>query len=97
MSTTYPVPFEVAPVGERPPTIENQQLVRLYRDMVRIRIFEEEVVDAFRAGLIPGSTHPCIGQEAIKVGALDAIGQQDMVLATYRGHAEALLRGIDPV
>src|ERR1700722_3359362 len=97
MSTTYPVPVEMAPIGERPVAIDSEHLLRLYQDMVRVRAFEEEVVDAFRAGLIPGSTHPCIGQEAIKVGSLHAIEQRDLVLATYRGHAEALIKGIDPV
>lgn len=97
MSVTYPVPADEAPVGDLPTALDADDLRRLHLDMVRVRTFEEVVVDAFRAGLIPGSTHPCIGQEAIKVGALDAIDQRDLVLATYRGHAEALLKGIDPV
>src|SRR5690606_35684049 len=93
----YPLPADQSPIGERPVGLDDAHLLRLYRDMVRVRIFEEEIVDAFRAGLIPGSTHPCIGQEATKVGALDVIEPRDLVLATYRGHAEALLKGIDPV
>jgi TPP-dependent pyruvate/acetoin dehydrogenase alpha subunit len=97
MSIICPVPVEHATVGERPSTIDGDRLLELFRSMVRVRAFEEEVVSAFRAGLIPGSTHPCIGQEAIKVGALDAIQPRDLVLATYRGHGEALLKGIDPV
>src|SRR5919204_3216764 len=97
MSITYPVPVEKVSVGERTPGVDDLHLLRLYRDMVRVRVFEEEVVDAFRAGLIPGSTHPCIGQEAIKAGAIDAIEPDDLVLATYRGHGEALLKGVDPV
>jgi TPP-dependent pyruvate/acetoin dehydrogenase alpha subunit len=97
MSATLPIPVDEAPVGNRPSGLDDEQLLRLYRDMVRVRIFEEEIVDAFRAGLVPGSTHPCIGQEAIKVGALDAIDSIDLVLATYRGHGEALLKGVDPV
>jgi pyruvate dehydrogenase E1 component alpha subunit len=95
--TTLPIPVDEAPVGERPAAFDDEHLVRLYADMIRVRAFEEEVVDAFRAGLIPGSTHPCIGQEAIKAAALDAIEQDDLVLATYRGHGEALLKGVDPV
>lgn len=97
MSTTYPLSIETAPIGERPGTIDDEHLTRLFEDMLRVRAFEEEAVDAFRAGLIPGSTHPCIGQEAIKVGALDAIEERDLILATYRGHAEALLKRVDPV
>jgi TPP-dependent pyruvate/acetoin dehydrogenase alpha subunit len=95
--TVIPVPVDEAPVGERPGDLTDEHLLRLYRDMVRVRVFEEEVVDAFRAGLVPGSTHPCIGQEAIKAGALDAIDRSDLVLATYRGHGEALLKGTEPV
>jgi TPP-dependent pyruvate/acetoin dehydrogenase alpha subunit len=97
MSATLPIPVDDAPVGAPPADVEPDRLLRLYADMVRVRIFEEEVVDAFRAGLIPGSTHPCIGQEAIKAAALDAIEPDDLVLATYRGHGETLLKGVDPV
>jgi acetoin:2,6-dichlorophenolindophenol oxidoreductase subunit alpha len=95
--TVIPAPVDEAPVGERPGDLTDEHLLRLYREMVRVRVFEEEVVDAFRAGLIPGSTHPCIGQEGIKAGALDAIEPSDLVLATYRGHGEALLKGTEPV
>jgi pyruvate dehydrogenase E1 component alpha subunit len=92
-----PIPVDEAPIGERPLDLTEEHLLQLYADMVRVRVFEEEIVDAFRAGLIPGSTHPCIGQEAIKAGALDAIEPSDLVLATYRGHGEALLKGVMPV
>ena len=95
--TVIPVPVDEAPVGERPGDLTDEHLLRLYQDMIRVRVFEEEVVDAFRAGLVPGSTHPCIGQEGIKAGALDAIDPSDLVLATYRGHGEALLKGTDPL
>ncbi len=95
--TVTPVPVEEAPVGERPADLTDEHLLKLYVDMIRVRVFEEEIIDAFRAGLVPGSTHPCIGQEAIKAGALDVIEQSDLVLATYRGHGEALLKGVEPV
>jgi TPP-dependent pyruvate/acetoin dehydrogenase alpha subunit len=82
MSITHPVPLENVTVGKRVDGLDDAHLLRLYNDMVRVRAFEDEVVEAFRAGLIPGSTHPCIGQEAIKAGALDAIQQRDLILAT---------------
>ena len=97
MPTILPLPFDTAPIAERPRDLDDEHLLRLYKDMSRVRAFEEEIVDAFRAGLIPGSTHPCIGQEACKAGALDAIERRDLILATYRGHAEAVLKGVDPV
>jgi pyruvate dehydrogenase E1 component alpha subunit len=91
-----PPDAEEAPIGTRPHELSDEQLVSLYRTMSRIRAFEEEVVEAFNARLIPGSTHPCIGQEAIKAAAIDAIEPSDLVLATYRGHGEAIAKGVDP-
>lgn len=95
--TIAPVPVAEAVPGARPDGVDDSTLLALHRAMARVRAFEEEVVSAFAAGLIPGSTHPCIGQEAIKAGALSALRPDDLVLATYRGHAEALLKGVDPV
>ncbi len=95
--TIAPVPVDEAVPGPRPTTTDDEQLLSLYRAMMRIRAFEDEVVDAFAKGLIPGSTHPCIGAEAIKAGALATLRPDDLVFATYRGHGEVLLKGVDPV
>lgn len=73
-----------------------QEKLGLYRQMALIRAFEESAIDLFSQGLITGSTHPCIGQEAIAVGACSALERQDLVLATYRGHGVALAKGCDP-
>jgi len=96
-SAFAPVPVDEAAPGERPGDAADDALVELYRAMVRVRAFEEQVIDAFNAGLIPGSTHPCIGAEGIKAGALSTLRQDDLVFATYRGHGEALIKGVDPV
>jgi TPP-dependent pyruvate/acetoin dehydrogenase alpha subunit len=95
--TLLPIPVEEASAGPRPADLDDSHLLRLYRTMARIRCFEEEVVAAFAAGLIPGSTHPCIGQEAIKAGAIDVLEPSDLVLGTYRGHGEAIAKGVNPV
>ena len=95
--TIAPIPLDELVPGPRPYGLDDDSLVGLYRSMTRVRAFEDEVVSAFAAGLIPGSTHPCIGQEGIKAGALAALRPDDLVLATYRGHGEALLKGVDPV
>jgi len=72
------------------------QMLDFYRQMTLIRHFEERVVELFGKGLISGSTHPCIAQEAIAVGAIAAVSREDQVLATYRGHGQMLAKGGDP-
>jgi TPP-dependent pyruvate/acetoin dehydrogenase alpha subunit len=94
--TTLPVPVAEAVPGDRPNDLSADDLLKIYRTMARIRAFEDEVVDASHKNLVPGSTHPCIGQEGTKVGAIDALGPDDLVLATYRGHGEAIALGVDP-
>jgi 2-oxoisovalerate dehydrogenase E1 component len=67
-----------------------------YRQMATIRRFEEQILDLGRDGVIAGSIHLCLGQEAIPVGTLAALHDQDRVLSTYRGHGWALACGSDP-
>ena len=77
------------------PTTE--QFLGLYEDMLRVRFLEEKIRDdLFPAGLIPGTTHLYIGQEATGVGAISALEPQDYVLSTHRGHGHCLARGSDP-
>jgi pyruvate dehydrogenase E1 component alpha subunit len=73
-----------------------QELQMLYSRMFMIRAFEERAVELFAQGLITGSTHLCIAQEATSVGACAALRSDDFVLATYRGHGVALAKGSDP-
>jgi len=95
--TQIPVPVEEVVVGERPADVDEPTLIELYTTMSRIRSFEEEAIEAYGERLIPGSTHVCIAQEATKVGAISALRPDDLVLATYRGHGEAIAKGVDPV
>jgi TPP-dependent pyruvate/acetoin dehydrogenase alpha subunit len=73
-----------------------QELQLLYNRMVMIRAFEERAVELFAQGLITGSTHLCIAQEATSLGACAALKPDDFVLAPYRGHGIALAKGSDP-
>jgi len=77
-------------------TESTDSLLGIYNRMLTIRAFEESAIELFAKGLITGSTHPCIGQEAIPVGACAAIEAGDPVLATYRGHGAAIAKGSDP-
>lgn len=67
-----------------------------YRRMVEIRLFEDKVQELFMTGLIQGTTHLCQGQEAVSVGAIAAMRADDVLTNTYRGHGQALARGMAP-
>lgn len=68
-----------------------------YRSILTIRTIEERVMQALTQGLVSGSTHLCIGQEAVPVGACEALRDDDPLITTYRGHGWLLARGVDPV
>ncbi|MDT9111002.1 thiamine pyrophosphate-dependent enzyme, partial [Escherichia coli] len=59
-----------------------------------IRRFEEKSAEAYVAGKIGGFCHLYIGQEAVAVGAISAIGKDDYVFASYREHGHALAKGM---
>jgi acetoin:2,6-dichlorophenolindophenol oxidoreductase subunit alpha len=79
-----------------PARLSRADLVACYRSMVQIRLFEERVQGLFLEGQVQGTTHLCQGQEAVSVGAVRAMGPHDVLTNTYRGHGEALARGMSP-
>ncbi len=62
--------------------------------MVRVRRFEEACVEQYSATNIRGFLHVSIGEEAIAAGVMEALGPDDAVVATYREHGHALMRGV---
>ncbi len=68
--------------------------VALLREMVRIRLMEERCADLYQAEKIRGFLHLYIGEEAVAVGVMQALGPDDAVVATYREHGHALVRGV---
>jgi acetoin:2,6-dichlorophenolindophenol oxidoreductase subunit alpha len=68
-------------------------LVGLFRRMVEIRLFEDEVMKLFSRNLVRASTHLCQGQEAVSVGACSALREGDTMSCTYRGHGAVLAMG----
>ncbi len=66
----------------------------LYREMLRIRRFEERCVELYSATKIRGFLHLYIGEEAVAVGVMQALTPDDAVVATYREHGHALARGV---
>jgi acetoin:2,6-dichlorophenolindophenol oxidoreductase subunit alpha len=68
----------------------------LYRQMLLVRRFEDLVQSLFLRGEVYGTTHLCSGQEAVGVGFASALGDDDRVACTYRGHGHLLARGLAP-
>jgi pyruvate dehydrogenase E1 component alpha subunit len=68
----------------------------LLEQMLLVRRFEEQAAECYMAGSIRGFLHLAIGQEAVAVGALQGVGPEDRIVAAYREHAHALVRGVTP-
>jgi pyruvate dehydrogenase E1 component alpha subunit len=75
-------------------TVDPDHARHLLREMLRIRRFEERCVELYSATKIRGFLHLYIGEEAVAVGAMQALEPTDAVVATYREHGHALMRGI---
>ena len=73
--------------------IDEKLLLRMYRRMVMIRLFEEQVNDLYTRALMPGLAHLYIGEEAIAVGVCEALRADDYITSTHRGHGHCLAKG----
>jgi pyruvate dehydrogenase E1 component alpha subunit len=73
-----------------------EALVRLYREMLLMRQFEEKVNELYLQGHIPSTLHLYIGQEAVATGVCAALRPDDYVLSTHRPHGHALAKGVSP-
>ena len=71
-----------------------EHALALLRQMLLIRRFEEKAAELYSAGKIRGFLHLYIGEEAVAVGAMQALAAEDAVVATYREHGQALARGL---
>ena len=83
-----------APPIERRRALEEP--LAAYERMCEIRAVEERIQSLYSAGYVRGSTHLCIGQEAVNVGIARATRITDLVSCTYRGHGMALALGVLP-
>jgi pyruvate dehydrogenase E1 component alpha subunit len=85
---------QVAPPPSGPVAYSRELSLALLTDMLRIRRLEEKSAELYGAGKIRGFLHLYIGEEAVAAGAMRALEPQDNVVATYREHGQALLRGV---
>ena len=79
-------------------TIEEDRdtLLRIFHQMLLIRRFEEKCAESYSLGKIGGFCHLYIGQEAVGVGAISALRDDDYVITSYREHGQAIAKGISP-
>lgn len=68
-------------------------LTEVWRQTLRIRVFEETALAAHKAGEFPGYLHPSLGQEAVPAGVCAHLGPQDRLTSTHRGHGHAIAKG----
>ncbi|HEY7340231.1 MAG TPA: thiamine pyrophosphate-dependent dehydrogenase E1 component subunit alpha [Ktedonobacterales bacterium] len=76
------------------PTATEGELWRgMYRQMVTIRLFEEQVNDLYKTARMPGLAHLYSGEEAVAVGVCAALRRDDYITSTHRGHGHCLAKG----
>jgi pyruvate dehydrogenase E1 component alpha subunit len=75
--------------------IDNKRCIKMYEQMLTIRHFEEKAIELFEHNLIRGNIHPCIGQEAVSVGACTPLRRDDYMVNTHRGHGNCIAKGAD--
>ncbi len=77
-------------------TSEREKWLHAYRQMVSIRLFEEQVNELYTRALMPGLAHLYSGEEAVAVGICEALRVDDYITSTHRGHGHCLAKGASP-
>lgn len=69
------------------------KLMEKYHKLILIRMFEQKILELFAQNLLSGTTHTCIGQEAVALAAMEYIGENDIVFSNHRCHGHYLAYG----
>ena len=75
--------------------IEKEKINWIYKKIFTIRFFEERIKKIAKDKTVPGYLHTCIGSEAICVGVMAALNQDDWISSTYRNHGHAIAKGCE--
>ena len=75
--------------------IEKEKVYWIYKKIFTIRFFEERIKKIAKEKTVPGYLHTCIGSEAICVGVMAALNQDDWISSTYRNHGHAIAKGCE--
>src|SRR5262245_40065240 len=73
--------------------MKKSDLDTIHRCMLRMRRFDEGVADRFKEGLVKGTAHSYVGQEAVAAGACAALTKDDFVVSHHRGHGHCIAKG----
>lgn len=76
--------------------ISPDTMLAMYETAATIRRFEQRAIEQYRLGNIRGYLHPYLGEEGIATGAIAALGPDDYIVSTHRGHGHAIAKGHDP-
>jgi acetoin:2,6-dichlorophenolindophenol oxidoreductase subunit alpha len=79
--------------ADQSPASEGDLWLDAYRQMTRIRLFEEQVNDLYKTARMPGLAHLYSGEEAVAVGVCAALRRDDYITSTHRGHGHCLAKG----
>ena len=74
-------------------SVDVEQWLHMYDQMVKIRLFEEQVNELYKTGTMPGLAHLYAGEEAVAVGVCEALRVDDNITSTHRGHGHCLAKG----
>ncbi|MBE6082564.1 thiamine pyrophosphate-dependent dehydrogenase E1 component subunit alpha [Acidilutibacter cellobiosedens] len=75
--------------------IDKETILEMYKRMNQARAFEEKVSYFFARGMVHGTTHLSVGEEASSVAACMALNKDDLITSTHRGHSQVIGKGID--
>jgi pyruvate dehydrogenase E1 component alpha subunit len=84
------------PEASRDASEAKEKWLHAYRQMVSIRLFEEQVNEVYTRALMPGLAHLYSGEEAVAVGICEALRIDDYITSTHRGHGHCLAKGASP-
>jgi pyruvate dehydrogenase E1 component alpha subunit len=79
--------------AERKAPVRDERWLHFYRQMLKIRLFEEEVNQLYLGAKMPGLAHLYIGEEAVAVGVCEALRHDDYITSTHRGHGHCIAKG----
>jgi len=75
--------------------LTKESKIKMLKDLITIRRFEERTIQMYAAGEFGGYLHPYVGMEAIAAGACAAIEEKDYLVSTHRGHGHCIAKGAD--